>query len=77
MPTNGNANLYPQKVVLVESLIERLKDNFGQVTADGLFVRAHKISSALPFPCLIVELCKLSKVPIISGVDNEVKVTKR
>lgn len=43
---------------------------------DEFFVRVQMIASALPFPCLIMEFCRLKKVPFISGVENKVGETK-
>lgn len=76
MSTSGDANLDPQRAVMVASLLERLNINFDQVIADEFFVRAHNMASVFPFICLIIELSKLVKVPIISGVDNKVRVAK-
>lgn len=72
IPTGGDANINPQRVILVTILMEGPKDNFGQVISNELFMRAYKTSRALPFPYVIIELCKLVKMLIISGLDNEV-----
>lgn len=52
----GDVNLYPQRAVLVSSLIEGMKFNFGQIIVDELFMMENKTSSALPFPCHINDL---------------------
>lgn len=44
---------------------------------DEIFVRDHKIVSAFPFPFLIMELCRVANVPIIIGVENEIKEMKK
>ena len=58
MLTGGDANLDSHQAMLIANLISRLKIDFGQIIFDEIFVRAHKVASALPFPCLITELCK-------------------
>lgn len=58
-------------------LIEGLKINYGQIIEDELFMRAHKTSSALPFPCLITEPCRQVDVPIFQGINNEFRAIKR
>lgn len=65
MQTGRDVNLDPQRLVLVESLIEGLKIDFVQIIGDEILVRAHKTSSVLAFPCLITELCRQANVPII------------
>lgn len=77
MPTGGDATLDSHRAVLVASLISGLKIDFGQIIDDELFVRAHKVASALPLPCLITELCRQANVPLIRGIDNEVRATHR
>lgn len=58
------------------NLMEGIKVNFVQLIIDELFVRDYKTSSALPFSCLIIELCRLANLLIINGVNNELKATK-
>lgn len=70
--TGGDPNLENQRVVLVASMIERLKNNFGHIIIDELFVNAHKTASALTFLCLIMELYRKDNVPLLMGVDNDV-----
>lgn len=41
MPTGGDANLDNQRVVLVSSMIERLKIDFGHIITNVMFVRTH------------------------------------
>lgn len=60
----------------MESLLEGLKINFCQVIANELFTKEHNMASLLPCLCLIRELCKMEKIPIISRVDNEVRASK-
>lgn len=75
--TCRDANLDLQRIVIVSSLLEGLKINFCKVIVDELFVRACKIASVFLFPYIITKLCKLTKVPIISGVDNKVGEMKK
>lgn len=49
MPTDGDANFDLKRAILVSSLIEGLKVNFGQSIIEELFVRAYKTTSKLPF----------------------------
>lgn len=49
MPIGEHTNLDNQRVVLVASMIEGLKINFGHITTDEMFVRAHQITSSLSF----------------------------
>ncbi|KAF3652197.1 hypothetical protein FXO38_16233 [Capsicum annuum] len=77
MHTEEDANLDNQRAVLVVSMIEGLNTDFGQIIGDKIFVRAHKIASALSFPCLIIELCWQVNVPIIRGVDNEIWASRK
>lgn len=77
MPTGGNANLELQKVVLVASLINGLKTDFGHIIADELFSCAYKTTITLPISCLITELCWKAIVSLIRGVDNEIRASHR
>lgn len=70
MPIGGDANLCSHRAVLVTSLVDWLKINFGRIITDKLFVHAYKVVSALPFSCLIMKLCRQENVPLIRGVDN-------
>lgn len=72
MPIGGDDRLEGTRAVLVASLIEGYTIDFGHIIADELFFRARKTHTALPFPCLITELCRRANVSLISGVDNEV-----
>lgn len=72
MPTRGDDRLESTRAVIVVDLIKWLTVDFGHIISEELFFRAHKTHTALPFPCLITELCKKENVPLISGVDNEV-----
>lgn len=65
------------RALLVASLIFRLKIDFGKIIADELFVRAHKVASALSFPFFIMEFYRQANVPFIRGIDNEVQATHR
>lgn len=58
--------------MLVTAFIEGYAVDFGLLIAGEMFFRAHKTRTALPFPCLITELCKRANVPLTSGIDNEV-----
>lgn len=71
MLTEGDDKLKNQRAVLVASMIEGLNIDFGHIIADELFIRAHKMKSTLPFPCLIIEMCRQANVPLLRGVDNE------
>lgn len=77
MPTGGDAHLDLQKMVLFANSIDGLKINFGYTIVDQLFFCAHKTAFALPFSCLIMELCKWDNVPLLKGVDNEVQAIHR
>lgn len=77
MPTREDAYLDNKKAVLVASIIDGLKINFGQIIADEIFVRAHKIARALPFSCLITDICWQANVPIIKRMDNEIQTFRR
>lgn len=43
----GDATLDSNRVVLVASLIIKLKIDFGQIIADEMFIRAHKVASCV------------------------------
>lgn len=58
MPVGGDANLDSRRAVLVASLVDGLKIDFGHIIVNELFVRAHKVEGALLFLCLIMELCR-------------------
>lgn len=61
---------------MVASMIEVFTVNFSQVIANKMHARYTKISISLLFSYLLTELCRLMKVPILSGVDDEVMTIK-
>lgn len=67
-----DANLDNQRVVLVASMIEGLKIDFVHIIDDEIFISDQKMASLLPFPCLIMELCRQANIPLLRGVDNKV-----
>ncbi|KAF3650898.1 hypothetical protein FXO37_18256 [Capsicum annuum] len=77
MPTSGDDHLEPTRALIVSSLIEELTVDFGLIISDELFFCAHNIQTALPFLSFIIEFCKQVKVPLISGVNNEIQATHK
>lgn len=76
-PTDRNVNLDIQRAVLVANLVEGLKNDFSHVIANELFARGYKTVSALPFPCLIMDLCRHANIFLYREVDNEVRASHR
>lgn len=65
MPIEGDTHLDKHRAILVASLIVGLKIDFGQIIAEEIFVRAHRVSSVLPFSYLIMKLCRQANMPLI------------
>ncbi|MCE3049226.1 hypothetical protein HAX54_044418 [Datura stramonium] len=51
--------------------------NMGVIIADGMNSRAVKLSTSLPFQCLITQLCREAHVLILAGIDVEIPATKK
>lgn len=63
--------------MLVASLIEWLKVDFGQIIDDAIFIHAQKMANVLPSICLIIELCRQANIPIIRRVDNKIQIIRK
>lgn len=72
MPTGGDDRLEINRDVIVTALIDRLIVDFSHIITDDFFTRAHRTTTALPFPYLITDLCWQANIPLISEIDNEV-----
>lgn len=73
----GDNNLDIYRDVLIASLRLELKIDFSQIITNELFVRAHKVASALIFLWLITKLCRQKDVPLLRWEDNEDRATDR
>lgn len=76
IPTGRDAILDETMTVIVASLLLGFKMNFGLVINNEIYAQSAKLATSLPFPCLATTLCRLARVPILSGVDKEVVATK-
>ncbi|MCE3215655.1 hypothetical protein HAX54_003127 [Datura stramonium] len=47
------------------------------IIADQINWRPVKLSTSLPFPCLITRLCREEHVPILVGIDVDIYATKK
>lgn len=72
IPIGGDDHLESTRAIIVADLIKRLTIDFGHLIFDELFFHAYTTHTALPFSCLITELCIKDKVSLISGICNEV-----
>ncbi|MCE3049759.1 hypothetical protein HAX54_045735 [Datura stramonium] len=73
----GDNNLAVDRAVLVAILVSRFPLNIGAIITEKMNCRAVKLSTSLPFPCLITRLCREAHVPILAGIDVETYATKK
>ncbi|MCD7462477.1 hypothetical protein HAX54_048616 [Datura stramonium] len=76
LPTGEDNTLSKDRVVLVVSLVSGFPLNIGAIIIEEMNCRVVKLSTSLPFPCLITRLCREAYVPILTGIDVETYVTK-
>lgn len=77
MPIGGDTNLDETKVVIVARLIVGFQVKFKHVIEDEMHVRSTKPATSFPFHYPMSELCRLAKICILSGVDNEVVASRK
>ncbi|MCE3049549.1 hypothetical protein HAX54_045137 [Datura stramonium] len=73
----GDNTLAKDRVVLVASLVLRFLLNMGAIITEERMWRAVRLSTSLPFPCLMTRLCREAHVPIFAGIDVESYSTRR
>ncbi|MCE3050706.1 hypothetical protein HAX54_047913 [Datura stramonium] len=65
------------RAVLVANLMSEFPLNMGVIIAKEINWRVVKLSTSLPFPCLITQLCREAHVPILAGKDVETYATNK
>ncbi|MCD7448188.1 hypothetical protein HAX54_039144 [Datura stramonium] len=75
-PTGGDNTLAEDRAILVASLVLGFPFNMGDIITEDMNYRVVKLSTSLPFPCLITRLCREAHVPILVGIDVETYATK-
>ncbi|KAG5571639.1 hypothetical protein H5410_061405, partial [Solanum commersonii] len=63
-PTKADNQLTWDKVVMVAALVAGVEIDFARMLLAEIHERAFKTSTTYPFPCLIFQLCRDSRVPI-------------
>lgn len=65
-----------ERAVMVASIMDEYDINFDRCIIREIHERAFRLTTTIPFLCLIYRLCMDSGVPIISGEDQLIKVTR-
>ncbi|KAG5599583.1 hypothetical protein H5410_030953 [Solanum commersonii] len=63
-PTKADNQLIWDRVVMVVALVAGVEIDFARMLLVQIHKRAFKTSATYPFPCLIFQLCRDSRVPI-------------
>ena len=63
-PIKDDNQLTWDRAVMVATLVARVEIDFARMLLAEIYERAFKTSTIYPFPCLIFQLCRDSRVPI-------------
>ncbi|WMV37368.1 hypothetical protein MTR67_030753 [Solanum verrucosum] len=75
MPSQNEPILCHPNVTLLGSIYECDRLNPGLIIEKEMAIRAKQIPNSLPFPVLIIELCRRARVPFVAKADMEVTLT--
>ncbi|KAG5579908.1 hypothetical protein H5410_050535 [Solanum commersonii] len=64
LPIKADNQVTWDRAVMVATLVAGVEINFARLLLAEIHERASKISTTYPFPCLIFQLCRDSRVPI-------------
>ncbi|MCD9642241.1 hypothetical protein HAX54_028932 [Datura stramonium] len=76
-PIGGDNTLAEYRAVLAATLVLGFPLNMGAIIIEEINCRAMKLSTSLPFPCLITRLYREAHVPVLAGIDMETYATNK